>query len=117
MLKNAKEMRKKYLECVHNTTLELVEAIAFLEERDLWETEMSNDNTIDILSHAFGTDEAPCDLEDVYNCMNDIVDERFSADKSVVEALEEIFDIYYNSDDRCDFYLKLRGYNDGHIVD
>lgn len=117
MLKNAKEMRKEYLGCVHDTACELINALVFLEENDLWATEMSNDNTIDILSQVFGVDEAPCELEDVYNCMNDIVDERISTDKSVVEALEEIFDIYYSDNDRCDFYLKLRGYSDGIVVD
>ena len=110
MLKNAKEMRKKYVERVESTARELIDAIAFLEERDLWETEMDSDNEINLVNQVFGVDEAPCNLEDVYDCMCGVVDKRISEDKSVIEALEEIFTILLS--DREDFCLRLLGYDE-----
>jgi hypothetical protein len=46
--------------------------------------------------------------------MNDIVDERISTDKTVIEALEEIFTISVNNDE---FFLNLLGYNGEMTID
>lgn len=110
MLKNAKEMRKNYIERVKEVAEDILNVIDCLESGNFWEAEMGDDYTIDILFLIEGSPEYEpgVDVTEVYEFLSTVIDGRISTTKTVIEALTEIFDIY------CDpwaFELILKGYD------
>ena len=110
MLKNAKEMRRKYLERVEKVADDIINVIDCLENGNFWEAEMGDDYTVDILFLIEGSPEYEpgVDVTEVYDYLSTWVDRRISTTKPVIEALEEIFEI------NCDpwtFELIMKGYN------
>lgn len=109
MLNNAKEMRKNYIERVKEAADDIINVIDCLENENFWEIEMGEKGYIDILFCIDGTDdyaeENGVDIEEVYEYLKTVVEPSISLNKTVIEALEEIFDIEYNSD-TFDLYIK-----------
>jgi hypothetical protein len=110
MLKNAKEMRKNYIERVEEVAGDIINVIDCLESGNFWEAEMGDDYTLDVLflidgepEHEFGVD-----ITEVYDFLSTVIDDRVSATKTVIEALTEIFEI---DCDPWSFELTLKGYN------
>ena len=112
MLKNAKEMRKNYLKTVKRTAEDIIETIYTIEKENLWEAEMGEERTLDLVYLTYGDNNLPCDLSDVYQYLNSRIDERISSTKSVISALDEIFDIVCSGDE---FWLFLLGYGEDEI--
>jgi hypothetical protein len=109
MLKNAKEMRKNYIERVKEVADDIVNVIDCLESENCWEAEMGDDYTVDVLFLIEGSPEYEpgVDVTEVYDYLSVLVDSRISMTKPVIEALTEIFEI------NCDpwtFELILKGY-------
>jgi hypothetical protein len=113
MLKNAKEMRKNYLKTVKQTAEDFIETILAIEKENLWELELE-DGGCELLYLTYGTDEVPCDMKDVYDYMDHNGDERISTDKTVLNALEEIFTISW---DASGFFIDLLGYKGEEITE
>jgi hypothetical protein len=109
MLKNAKEMRKNYIERVKEVADDIINVIDCIEDGNLWEQEMGDDYTVDVLFLIEGSPEYEpgVDVTEVYDYLSKLVDSRISMTKPVIEALAEIFEI------NCDpwtFELILKGY-------
>lgn len=109
MLNNAKEMRKNYIERVKEAADDIINVINCLEETNFWEAEMGEKGYVDILLYIDGTDdyaeEKGVDIEEVYKYLETVVDPSISPKKTVIEALEEIFDIEYDSES-FELYIK-----------
>ena len=110
MLKNAKEMRKKYIERVEEVAGDIINVIDCLESENCWEAEMGDDYTIDVLFLIDGDPEHEMgvDITEVYDFLSTVIDSRISATKTVIEALTEVFEI---DCDPWSFELTLKGYN------
>lgn len=108
MLTNAKEMRRNYIERVKEVADDIINVINCLEEQDCWEGEMGEDYSLDVLFYIEGDEyEADVDITEVYDYLTTVIDNGISPTKSVIEALEEVFEI------ECDpwrFVLVMKGY-------
>ena len=109
MLTNAKKMRENYIERVKKVADDIINVIADIEDEDIWADAMNDEGEVDVLyCIGGGTYEPGVYITEVYDYLTTIVDERISETKTVIEALEEVFDIDY---DPWTFELILKGYD------
>lgn len=98
MLNNAKNFKKEYEEKIKEIGDTIVSAIIQLEKEDWWEDHYNENGKIDLILCAFGCyeDTDGIDFKHVYFYLDDIGVDEIAEDKTVTEALEEIFDIEYD---------------------
>lgn len=109
MLTKAKKMREEYLARVEDVANSIIDVINCLESEDgYWEMN-SDDYEWDLLFLIDGSDEHEfgVDITEVYDYLSDLTDPSISPTKTVIEALEEIFEIDCTP---WDFTLTLKGY-------
>lgn len=112
MLKNAKVMKEQYESMVEDVAQLIVDAIIELEQENLWETELRDDHTIDLLYLVSGEDKHEdwlegVDCDDVYELLDGTVYDQIDEEKTVIDVLNEIFDIHT---DKSEFVLTLRAF-------
>ena len=97
MLNNAKNFKKEYEKRIMEIGDAITLAIVQLEENDYWEDSYDENGKIDLILWALGgyEDTDGIDFKHVYFYLDDIEVESIAEDKTVTEALEEIFDIEY----------------------
>ena len=107
MLKNAENFRKEYVKKIKDIGDQIVSTILQLEKENWWEDECNEYGEIDLILCSFGTHEDTngIDFKHVYFYLDDIGVDDIAEDKTITEALEEIFDINYGTNT---FSLVLR---------
>ncbi len=100
MLKNAKELRKQYQADVKKVADTVIANIQFIEAINGWENFLDDDLQLDLFDFAREALEAGNDLpnfeidvEEVYNYLTCVVDPEISKTLTVIEALEEVFEV------------------------
>lgn len=112
MLKNAKAMKEQYEAMVEDMAQMIINAIIEMEKENLWHTELRDDHTIDLLYLVSGEDEHEHWLEgvncdDVYDFLDGTIYDEVDKEKTVIDALNEIFDI---NTGKSKFVLTLRAF-------
>lgn len=107
MLNNAKNFKKEYEKRIAEIGDTIVSTIITLEKENWWEDQCNEYGEIDLILCSFGTyeDTDGIDFKHVYFYLDDIGVDEIAEDKTVTEALEEIFDINYGTNT---FSLVLR---------
>lgn len=112
MLKNAMVMKEQYEAMVEDIAQSIISAILDLEQGDLWNAELRDDHTIDLLYLVSGEDEHEDWLEgvncdDVYELLDGTIYDEIDEEKTVIDVLNEVFDIHT---DKSKFVLTLRAF-------